>query len=216
MRPELSWRGLLWGAAVAVSIVTCVPREGGAAPSPIARPGLIAEGAPGAPAAPGKTPEAPGAFTSAAHGYRIDLPTAWVALPRRGAEDLADVRFRHENPTLAGFYQVYEGSVTDRADRWYENARTRYESAAQAMKQIERLTFSDMETTTMGGQKAYSFGFVTEFKEGPPVATRIVFTPRRTGERIDIHEIVVTGAASAFAEGQAAVDALLGAVRFTK
>lgn len=203
LMPRLSWRGLLWGAALAVSIFASAAREGAAAPP---RAGAVADA----------TNEATAAFTSAAHGYRIDVPQGWVALPRRGAEDLADVRFRHESPTLAGFYQVYEGSVTDRADRWYENARTRYESAAQAMKQIDHLTFSDLETTTMGGQKAYSFGFVTEFKEGPPVATRIVFTPRRTGERIDIHEIVMTGAASAFAEGQAAVDALLGAVRFTK
>lgn len=205
LRRGRTWRGLLCGVALAVVVTASMPPPSMASPSS----GGVSPVADTAP-----TPTA--SFTSEAHGYTVTMPAGWVALPRRGAEDLADVRFRHETPTLVGFYQVYEGSVTDRADKWYENARTRYESAAAAMKQIERLTFSDLETAPMGGEKAYSFGFVTEFKQGPPVATRIIFTPRRVGERIDIHEIVLTGSTTALAEGATAVDALLGAVRFKK
>lgn len=154
-------------------------------------------------------------FTSDSHGYALTLPPSWTALARRGADDLADLRFRHDALALSGFYQVYEGSVTDRADRWYENARTRYETAGRAMKQITRMTFSDLESTSMGGQNAWSFGFVTELAQGPAVATRIIFTPRRTGARIDVHEIVITGSGAAFAEGAPSIRALLEAVHYT-
>lgn len=151
---------------------------------------------------------------SKAHGYSFALPAAWIMLPARGNNDTADFRFRHTDPSIVGFYQVFEGAVTDDPTVWYSDARKRYQEAAQAMAGLDKIEFSSLGRAFLGSQPAWSFGFVGQFKNGPPVATRIIFTMRRNGDRTDIHEFVITGEAAAMAKAQNDVEALLSAVKF--
>lgn len=153
-------------------------------------------------------------FTSAAHGFTLVLPEGWRPVPRRGADDLADVRFRCDRLGVSGFYQVYEGAVTDRPQAWYANARARYASVAHALPRVQRITFSDLETTSMGGAPAWTFGFVTALTTGPAVATRVVFAPRSAAGRVDIHEVVLTAEAPAMSAADASIRALLDAVHY--
>ncbi|NDD28786.1 MAG: hypothetical protein EB084_11025 [Proteobacteria bacterium] len=198
-------RRSLAGAMLALSLMAAPV---GAAPTG------VAPAAPAAEATPSPSPLGR-AFTSAAYGYSLSLPSGWEQRPRTGSSDLAEVRFAHAFPALRGLYQVYEGAVTDRAESWYHSARTRYESTASTMPRLSGITFSDLETTSMGGQKAWRFGFVATFQEGAPVAALIIFTPRKTGERVDMHEVVITGDASAMARADADIEALLNGVRFS-
>lgn len=154
-------------------------------------------------------------ISNAEHGFTLTLPAGWYVKHLRD-NDFADARFGLSDPRLSGFYQVYEGAVTDKPKAWYENARTRYESAARSMPGVTKIEFSDLEPARLGGQEAWSFGFVTLFKAGPPVATRVVFTLRRTGQRVDMHEVFITGDAPAMAQGEKDVGALLQAVKFNR
>jgi hypothetical protein len=146
--------------------------------------------------------------------FSLTLPAGWSFMPARGEGDFAKVRFERENPHISGMYQIYEGAATTDPELWYRDARARYESLTPTMAGVDKIEVSDLEKTTMGGQEAWSFGFVVAFKNGPPVATRIVFTPRTAGVRRDMHEIVVTGDATTMAKRGSEVDSILKSVKF--
>jgi len=163
---------------------------------------------------PSASPSPQPLFASSTHGYTIAFPPGWEQQATTG-DTLADVRFIHVEPSLKGFYQVYEGAVTDNATTWYKNARARYEGEAARVPRISHMEFSALDPTSMGGQDAYSFGFVTVFRLGDAVATRIVFTPRHHGQRLDMHEIVVAGDVESMIKAQGDIDALLQSITFT-
>lgn len=149
-------------------------------------------------------------IVSPRHAVSITLPSGWSQVPARGPDDFADLRFATLDGRITGFYQVYEGAVTDDATTWYGTARASYR---RTITGAERLDFSDLGPSVLGDQKAWSFGFVVVFKQGPPVATRIVFVPRRVGERIDVHEVVITGTAEAMAGADREIQGLLESVK---
>ncbi len=154
-------------------------------------------------------------YVSAQHRFTVKLPLGWERVAPTSPNDFAELRFRHLNPVVNGFYQVYEGAPFNDPQAWYEDARRRYDQAARVLGGVRSIHFSDLAVATMGGRAAYSFGFVLSFAQGPPVANHVVFLMRHSGTRVDVHEIMLTGTVAAMIASKNDIDALLASVSFT-
>ncbi len=143
------------------------------------------------------TPDA-AVWTSQPHGYRLRIPEAWRFKPRTGPDDVADVRFESAaGPRLSGSYQVFEGALTENPRTWYDAARKRYEEMPDMSPMVRSVAVGPLEDARLGGSPAHAFQFVTVLKNGGRVVTRVVFAPRRAGERVDVHELIVSGETAA-------------------
>lgn len=136
-------------------------------------------------------------FSSAIHGYALEVPAGWALQP--DASGVADIRLtRLEGRRLSGSVQVFERAFWTSPTDWYQAARSRYEGALASVPAIEKLDFGPLESTTLGGLPGHCFEFRAMLRQGGVVTTRIAFIPRPQGQRTDVLELVLTGEPGAF------------------